>query len=76
MAREQTWTEQRDASVQIDIRPVPEGRRSKTPGKRMLYPSARMVADAIGPYARAKRFRHASYGSSWRTSMTPTIPVQ
>ncbi|MGI8486565.1 MAG: hypothetical protein ACR2OU_20190 [Thermomicrobiales bacterium] len=47
MALEQTWTEQRDSSDQIDIRPVPEGRRSMTPGKSMLYPSARMVDDAI-----------------------------
>lgn len=47
MALKQTWTEQRDSSDQVDIRPVPEGRRSMTPGKSMLYPSARMVDDAI-----------------------------
>ncbi|MDQ3655839.1 MAG: hypothetical protein M3457_12265 [Chloroflexota bacterium] len=47
MKREQTWAERLAASDQIDIRPVPEGRRSMTPGKAMLYPSARMVDDAI-----------------------------
>lgn len=47
MAVELTWSQQRDPSDHIDIRPVPEGRRSMTPGKAMLYPSARMVDDAI-----------------------------
>jgi hypothetical protein len=42
-----TWAERLAASDGIDIRPVPEGRRSMTPGKSMLYPSARMVYDAI-----------------------------
>ncbi len=41
------WAGQLAASDQIDIRPVPEGRRGMTPGKMMLYPSARMVDDAI-----------------------------
>jgi hypothetical protein len=42
-----TWAERLAASDGIDIRPVPEGRRGMTPGKAMLYPSARMIADAI-----------------------------
>ena len=42
-----TWAERLAASDGIDIRPVPEGRRGMTPGKAMLYPSARMVNDAI-----------------------------
>jgi hypothetical protein len=44
---ETTWAERLAASDGIDIRPVPEGRRGMTPGKAMLYPSARMVNDAI-----------------------------
>ncbi len=44
---ETTWAERLAASDGIDIRPVPEGRRSMTPGKAMLYPSARMINDAI-----------------------------
>lgn len=47
MADEQSWATRRDASDQVDIRPVPEGRRGMTPGKLMLYPSARMIDDAI-----------------------------
>ncbi len=47
MALKQTWAEQLAASDQIDIRPVPDGRRGMTPGKSMLYPSARMVDEAI-----------------------------
>jgi hypothetical protein len=42
-----TWAERLAASDGVDIRPVPEGRRGMTPGKAMLYPSARMVNDAI-----------------------------
>ena len=42
-----TWAERLEASNEIDIRPVAEGRRGMTPGKLMLYPSARMVNDAI-----------------------------
>jgi hypothetical protein len=42
-----TWAAQLAASDHIDIRPVPEGRRGMTPGKLMLYPSARMISDAI-----------------------------
>lgn len=47
MITEPTWAERLAASDGIDIRPVPEGRRGMTPGKAMLYPSARMVNDAI-----------------------------
>jgi hypothetical protein len=42
-----TWAERLAASDDVDIRPVAEGRRGMTPGKLMLYPSARMVNDAI-----------------------------
>ena len=42
-----TWAERLAASDGIDIRPVPAGRRGMTPGKAMLYPSARMVQEAI-----------------------------
>lgn len=44
---ETTWAEQLAASNGVDIRPVPEGRRGMTPGKAMLYPSARMIDQAI-----------------------------
>lgn len=47
MAEPLTWAERLAASDGVDIRPVPEGRRSMTPGESMLYPSARMVYDAI-----------------------------
>ena len=42
-----TWAERLEASSEVDTRPVPEGRRGLAPGKTMLYPSARMVHDAI-----------------------------
>ncbi len=44
---ETPWAERLAASDGIDVRPVPEGRRGMTPGKAMLYPSARMVNEAI-----------------------------
>lgn len=47
MAAPLTWAERLAASDGVDIRPVPEGRRGMTPGKSMLYPSARMVDEAI-----------------------------
>jgi hypothetical protein len=47
MTTETTWAARLAASDRIDIRPVPEGRRGMTPGRSMLYPSARMVNDAI-----------------------------
>jgi hypothetical protein len=47
MTLETTWADRLAASDGIDIRPVPEGRRGMTPGKRMLYPSARMIHDLI-----------------------------
>ena len=47
MAHTTTWAERLAASDGIDIRPVPEGRRGMTPGKAMLYPSARMIDEAI-----------------------------
>lgn len=42
-----TWAEQIEADTAVDIRPVPEGRRAMIPGRSMLYPSARMLNDAI-----------------------------
>ncbi len=47
MALERPWAERLEASSGIDTRPVPDGRRGMTPGKLMLYPSARMLDDAI-----------------------------
>lgn len=47
MMTETTWAERLAASNEVDIRPVLEGRRGMTPGKAMLYPSARMIDDAI-----------------------------
>lgn len=47
MTGETTWAERLAASDGVDIRPVPEGRRGMIPGKAMLYPSARMINDAI-----------------------------
>jgi len=47
MALERPWAERLEASSGIDTRPVPDGRRGMTPGKSMLYPSARMVDEAI-----------------------------
>jgi hypothetical protein len=44
---EPTWSERLAASAEIDIRPVPEGRRAMIPGKTMLYPSAQIVNEAI-----------------------------
>lgn len=47
MTGETTWAAQLAASDGIDIRPVPEGRRGMTPGRSMLYPSARIINDVI-----------------------------
>ena len=47
MITETTWAERLAASDGVDIRPVTEGRRGMTPGKAMLYPSARMIDEAI-----------------------------
>lgn len=47
MTAETSWAERLATSDGVDIRPVPEGRRGMTPGKAMLYPSARMINDAI-----------------------------
>jgi hypothetical protein len=41
------WRDQVAASHEVDIRPVPEGRRSMTPGKPMLYPTAQVLLRAI-----------------------------
>ena len=41
------WRDQVAESNEIDIRPVPEGRRSMTPGKDMLYPTAQVLLQAI-----------------------------
>ena len=47
MISDMTWAERLAASDGVDIRPVPEGRRGMTPGKAMLYPTARMINDAV-----------------------------
>lgn len=47
MTSETPWADRLAASDNVDIRPVAEGRRGMTPGKLMLYPSARMVNDTI-----------------------------
>lgn len=44
---EPTWAERLAASTEVDIRPVLEGRQGLTPGKTMLYSSARIVNEAI-----------------------------
>jgi hypothetical protein len=41
------WAETLEASSGFEIRPIPEGRRGAGEGKTMLYPSARMLDDAI-----------------------------
>jgi hypothetical protein len=47
MAVETTWAERLAEPDDIDIRPVPEGRRSMNPGEPMLYPSPHMINAAI-----------------------------
>lgn len=47
MTNDPSWAERLAASTDVDIRPVPEGRRAMIPGKMMLYPSARIVNEAI-----------------------------
>jgi hypothetical protein len=42
-----SWAERVAEDAPVDIRPVPEGRRGMTPGKSMLYPSPRVVNEAI-----------------------------
>ena len=44
---ELSWGERLAASNELDIRTVPEGRRGLVPGRTMLYPSARLVNEAI-----------------------------
>lgn len=41
------WRDQVAASSAVDIRPVPEGRRSMRPGAPMLYPTAQVLLQAI-----------------------------
>jgi hypothetical protein len=43
----ETWTDRFNASVDYEIRPVPLGRKRMIPGQKMLYPSAKMVADTV-----------------------------
>ncbi len=47
MAVDTTWADKLAAFDQIDIRPVAEGRPGLTAGALMLYPSARMLNEAI-----------------------------
>ena len=43
----ETWTELFNASVDHEIRPLPEGRKRMIPGQKMLYPSAKVVDDTV-----------------------------
>jgi hypothetical protein len=84
MIRESTWAERLAASDGIDVRPVPEGRRGMTPGKAMLYPSARMVNEAIreipeGQTVTPKELRTAladSYDAEYTCPVTTTMMLR
>jgi hypothetical protein len=54
MARKRSWAEMLEASTGYEVRPVPEGRRGAGEGKTMLFPSARMLDDAIRGIPRGK----------------------
>ncbi len=47
MTDAQTWAERLDASTGFEVRAIPAGRKSAGEGKTMLFPSARMMRDAI-----------------------------
>jgi hypothetical protein len=47
MTGQRPWAEALAASTGYDVRPVPEHRRGAAEGKTMLFPSARMLDDAI-----------------------------
>jgi hypothetical protein len=84
MAHSTTWAERLAASDGIDIRPVPEGRRGMTPGKAMLYPSARMVQEAIrgipeGQTITPKELRASladRYGAGYTCPVTTTMMLR
>lgn len=84
MAIAASWAERLAASNGVDIRPVPEGRRGMTPGKSMLYPSARMVYDAIravpdGQTITPKELRTSlaeQYGAEYTCPVTTTIALR
>jgi hypothetical protein len=84
MAQSTHWAERLAASDELDIRPVPEGRRSMTPGKSMLYPSARMVHDAIreipeGETISPKELRASladRYGAEYTCPVTTTMMLR
>lgn len=84
MAQTLTWAERLAASHGVDIRPVPEGRRGMTPGKSMLYPSARMVDDAIrgvpeGVTITPKELRASladRYGADYTCPVTTTMMLR
>jgi hypothetical protein len=84
MARSTSWAERLAASDELDIRPVPEGRRSMTPGASMLYPSARMVHDAIreipaGETVSPKELRVSlaeRYGAEYTCPVTTTMMLR
>lgn len=79
-----TWAERLATSDGIDIRPVPEGRRGMTPGKLMLYPSARMVQEAIcaipeGQAITPKELRASlagRYGAEYTCPVTTTMMLR
>lgn len=47
MVTSSTWREQAAASSEVDIRPVPSGRKSMRPGADMLYPTAMVILAEI-----------------------------
>ncbi len=84
MMTETTWAERLAASDGVDIRPVPEGRRGMTPGKPMLYPSARMIDGAIreiptGRTVTPKELRATlanQYGAEYTCPVTTTMMLR
>ncbi len=84
MSIQTTWAERLAASDGVDIRPVPEGRRGMTPGKAMLYPSARMIDDAIreipeGSTATPKELRSSlaeRYDAEYTCPVTTTMMLR
>jgi hypothetical protein len=77
MAIEWTWNDRLEESSGIDIRPVPDGRRGMTPGKLMLYPSARMINEVIReiPSGRSVTARELRRELARRHDVEYTCPV-
>ena len=47
MEHRRRWADALAASSEFEVRPIPAGRRAAGEGKTMLFPSARMIDDAI-----------------------------